>query len=136
MKAIFTKKINSLVPASSEAEELLKKLKLNTLVTVEIKKSRNLKNHRRYFSLLKLVINNQEQYDNTEELLIAIKLRLKMYDVKVGLTGKPFPLLHSINFSKMGELEFKSFFDKTLNLMRELLGSTTREIENELINYY
>ncbi len=134
--AIFKKTFNSLNPDNTEAIELLKNIKLNSLVEVKIIKARSWENHKRYFSLLKLVVSNQEKYKSIADLLDVIKIKLRMYDVKYTFEGKPYPQLHSINFQSMKEIEFREVFSKTLDLMSELLGSTAIEIEEQIVNYY
>ena len=136
MKAIFKKSLSGFIPASTEAEDILKKIKLNDLVTIDIKKPRSLQNHRRYFALLKIVLDNQDEYKTTDDLLEVIKIKLKLYDVKYTLEGKPYPRLHSINFASMKELEFRKVFNDTLNILSKFLGTTNEELENEIINFY
>lgn len=136
MKSIFKKSLSGFIPASSEAESLMKKIKLNELVTIDVKKPRSLQNHRRYFALLKLVLSNQEEYKSIDDLLEVIKIKLKLYDVKHTLEGKPYPQLHSINFASMKELDFQKVFTDTLNILSEFLGVTTDELESEIINFY
>lgn len=59
MEAIYQKTPNGLVPASVEAQELFDKIKDGELVTVEVKKKRNLKFQRKYFSMLNFAVANQ-----------------------------------------------------------------------------
>jgi len=136
MDVYLTKTLTGLKPLDEESEEALKRFKIGETIKAKVSKPRNYKFHKKYYSLLKLVLENQDQYITIEELLIAIKLKLKMYDVRMSIDNKPFPVLHSISFAKMDELEFGKFYSKTLDILSCFIGVDSQDLENELINYY
>lgn len=52
MKMLLKKSLSGLVSASSEGDKYLKKIKLNEVVSCEIKKPRNVDHHRKFFALM------------------------------------------------------------------------------------
>ena len=59
------------------------------LIKVKITKARNLKHHRKFFSMVNLVFDNQEKYPTQRHLLTAIKLEAGWYeDGPVDVDGK------------------------------------------------
>ena len=135
MKLYLQKDINSLKPSDEQSEEYFKKLKIGTIVSCDIKKPRNVKFHRKFFALLKLVLNNQERYTNTDQLLIAIKLKLGMYTICKSLTDKPFPILKSISFARMDDLEFAKLYDDTLFILAEFIQVDPKKLDQEVMNF-
>jgi hypothetical protein len=120
-----------------------KKLKVGERVLVNIKKPRNYENHKRYFSLLRLTVQNlpdsmaQSMGIYTEEdLLNNIKMDLGMFTI-VRHENRELVKVKSISFASMDETEFQAFFESTINLIinHYLLGIDKETLIEEIINY-
>jgi hypothetical protein len=136
MKINLIKTLEGLKPADSEATEMLKGIKLNTVVSCEVKRQRNYEHHKKFFSLLKLVIDNHEKYDNTDDLLFEIKLRLghcSRIIINDTVCYKP----KSISFKSMDQDTFNKFYSKTIDIILKyfLTGTSQDEIENAVLGY-
>lgn len=65
MKIQVVKNLNgTLKPAYDSDYESFKKIPLNEIIEIEYKKQRNIRFHRKLFSLLNLAYSNQNIFDN------------------------------------------------------------------------
>lgn len=116
---IAQKHMNSLRPADDAGCEALRKLSNGDLVTVEIKKSRNIRHHRLFWALMTVVHDNidHERYPSVEDLAAAIKIsaghrtRIELPNGEIGF------IPGSIAFHKMDQTAFSAFYDRVCNLI-------------------
>lgn len=116
---IAQKHLNSLRPADDAGCEALRKLSNGDLVTVEIKKSRNIRHHRLFWALMTVVHDNidHERYPSVEDLAAAIKIaaghrtRIELPNGEIGF------IPGSIAFHKMDQVAFSAFYDRVCNLI-------------------
>jgi hypothetical protein len=119
MRFIAQKHMNSLRPADDAGCEALRKLSNGDLVTVEIKKSRNIRHHRLFWALMTVVHDNMdhERYPSVEDLAAAIKIaaghrtRIELPSGEIGF------IPGSIAFHKMDQIAFSAFYDRVCNLI-------------------
>jgi hypothetical protein len=119
MKFVAQKHLNSLRPADDAGCEALRKLSNGDLVTVEIKKSRNIRHHRLFWALMTVVHDNMdhERYPSVEDLAAAIKIaaglrtRIELPSGEIGF------IPGSIAFHKMDQIAFSAFYDRVCNLI-------------------
>jgi hypothetical protein len=120
-----------------------KKLKQGEKVLVTIKRPRNYENHKRFFALLRLVVQNlPEQMARAmsiyseEDLLNCIKLDLGMFTTHWH-EGRELLKVKSISFASMDESEFSNFFTETINLITNhyLLGMDKETLLEEIDNF-
>ena len=105
-------------------------------VMVEIKKARNPKFHIYAMRLFRLVLNNQEKYQNMEDLLVEIKLQTGHYEEHITLGGKVIYNPKSISFAKMEEIEFKAFMSKSIDAILKFFGTgMDREVLEEIVRF-
>lgn len=113
MKALMRRTLIGLVPIDRMGEDILKKIPLNTVITCEIKKTRNIQHHRKWWALMQVVANAMPGDYDPELVCNVIKLRVGHVDVVRTRQGEEyFP--KSINFASMDQLAFESFFNKAL----------------------
>jgi hypothetical protein len=103
---------NSLKPGDEQAEQWLNKVPFAEPVVCTLTRPRNPEFHRKFFSLLQLVFENQERYDNFERFRKEIVMRAGFYEEHVHLTGKVSYVAKSLAFDKMDALEFEALYDK------------------------
>ena len=134
MDLYLIKTLTGLKPADQISEDKYKKIALNETRKYKVTKPRNLGFHKKYFVLLNLVFENQDEYKTQEELLDNIKIKLRMYDIKKSFDGKPYPKLHSISFANMDQYKFEKFYKKTLTVLSDFIKVDSYELEQEVIN--
>ena len=133
---LLIKTLNGLKASDDESEEALKRFKIGDIIKAKISKPRNIKFHRKYFKLLSIVFDNQERYKTSEQLLVAIKLKLQMYDIITTIDGKLAPVLHSISFSKMDEIKFSELYNNTLTILADFLQCDLKELDSQVIAFF
>ena len=121
-----------LAPITDESVSAIKKLAIGEEILVDFTKHRNVKNHRRLFSMLQMVIDNTEKYQRVENLLDELKLRTGHFTTYVSDRGEKRYIPESINFASMGEDEFQRFFSQSIDV---LLTFLPEELVNEIISY-
>jgi len=123
-----------LIPLYESDETDKKKLKLDEVYKVTIKRSRNYEFHKKYFALIKLAFDNYSTdmpFDTFRKWL-----QMKAGFVKAYQTGKGiFYDTVSISFESMDNDTFNEVYDKVLDTVVALLKSDKELIEKELINF-
>lgn len=138
MKIQVVKNLNgTLKPAYDSDYESFKKIPLNEIIEIEYKKQRNIKFHRKLFSLLNLAYSNQNIFDNLEDMRYCLMLECNLSEIKVNkLTGEMFKIPKSLQFNKMDELEFNEVYNTLKQYICEWLGVTNEQINEEIEQYF
>lgn len=97
----------------------LPRLKLGSVVKVKISRPRNAKHHRKFYALMNLIFQNQENYETLEDLVNVIKIATGHCHVYRKRNGDPLPVPRSIAFHKMDQTQFDEFYAKVIKLVRE-----------------
>lgn len=137
MKILVRKQLNgSLKPIYESDIELLKKIKLDTDVEIEIKRPRNLAFLKKFFALINLVFSNQEIYSNPEHLRHDLTVESGFYDVVYDFNGTETKRAKSISFSKMEEHEFAELYDRFLDAIVRCFKFDKEGIEENINDFY
>ena len=138
MKIQVVKNLNgTLKPAYDSDYESLKKIPLNEIIEIEYKKQRNIRFHRKLFSLLNLAYSNQNIFDNLEDMRYCLMLECNLSEIKVNkLTGEIFKVPKSLQFAKMDEVEFNEVYNTLKQYICEWLGVTNEQINEEIEQYF
>lgn len=137
MKIQVVKNLGSLKPAYNSDYENFKNIPNNEIFEIEYKKKRNIKFHRKFFSLLNLYFDNQQLFTNFEDLRYCLLLESGVSEEKTNpLTGEVFKVPKSLQFQKMDEIEFNNVYEKVKNTICILLGVENEEIEQEINQYF
>ena len=75
-KAMMVKKLSALYPSDEASEALIRRLKQGEILSVEIRRPRNIKFHAKFFAMLHIILENQEYYKSVDDLLDVCKLRI------------------------------------------------------------
>lgn len=118
MTALLLRKMigGRLEPIDDAGKDALGKVKLGSIVSAEIKRPRNVHFHRKFFAMLNLILQNQEHYQSTDDLLDVCKLRIghvRVIQTKNGEVRLP----KSISFAAMDEAAFSEFYERAVNWM-------------------
>lgn len=137
MKIQVIKTISGLRPAYDSDYESFKKIPLNEIIEIEYKKQRNIRFHRKLFSLLNLAYSNQNMFDNLEDMRYCLMLECNLSEIKVNkLTGEIFKVPKSLQFNKMDEIEFNEVYNTIKQYICEWLGVTNEQINEEIEQYF
>lgn len=120
-KFLAQKHLGALRPADEAGCEALRRIGNGALVSVEIKKSRNIQHHRLFWALMSIVWDNMdhERYPTVEDLTSAVKIsaglrtRIELPNGEVGF------IPGSIAFHKMDQTAFSEFYDRVCDLVCE-----------------
>lgn len=118
----FIRRGKCLVPADFVAEEWLDALPEGKEVLIDWRKPRHPENHRHFFAILRLAVEQIDSYDDTESLLDALKIACSHVRPVMKADGEMIFLPKSINFASMGEEEFKRFKNRALYILSRILG--------------
>ena len=129
---------------SDEDYEMLKKIKIGSIVKAKIMQSRNIKFHRKFSSMINAAWDSltEEQRKNMrskdtfrEQLLIVSGFSEPLYDIN----GEKFmERAKSISFAKMDEPAFDTVYNRVLDTILTILvgnGVSEDEFNNILKNY-
>lgn len=125
---------HSLHPADPESEAEIGKLGRGEVLRFTARRPRNLGHHRKFFALLQLVYENQEQYADREELRRALLIEAGHFDDVRLLDGTTVRTAKSISFSAMDQSAFEAVYDGVLAvvLAKVLPGIGREELEQEV----
>lgn len=121
--ARYRKQGLTLIPADQEARELQAKLEDGAAVFVQLWLPRNMKQHRKYFAVLRNVVEATGRWTSTEHLRRDILIALNRFDEEVNrLTGEVRQVPHSMAVASMPKAEFERLYEDTIRLLTDALG--------------
>lgn len=137
MKLLLVKTLNgSLKPAYDADYENLKKIKAGATVECEIKQPRNIKFHRKFFALINLVFQNQEQYNSIEHLRKDLIIASGHYEERYNFEGVQIFEPKSISFSNMDETEFNQLYNDVVDTICKYFHFGKEELIEEVAQYF
>ena len=131
----FIKTTNGVKPICENGINSINKIKIGTTFYVTYKPKRNYENHKRFFSMLKLVFDNQSFYKDMDNILEIIKFRSGYFDTIITHKGAKHYKTKSISFDTMDEEQFKMFFSKAIDVALELIDIRQEELEDMILRY-
>lgn len=136
MQIYLTRTLSGLVAADDDAVAGLRRLKCGQTVRADLVVPRNLKHHRKFFSLLNVVWAATDQWLTVEDMLIELKVRLGVVrEVVLRDTGEVVKVVGSISFGSMDQAEFDAFFERSLRVLALMAGSIESEaLRREVLN--
>jgi len=137
MKILMVKKLNnSLVCAFDSDFEEFKKIKANETIEVEIVKKRNIKFHRKFYALIKMVYQNQEQYSNIQYLRKDLIIESGFYEIRYGIHGEEIKEAKSISFASMNEFEFSELYNSVLDTIVRCFNFDRQDIIENVEKFF
>ncbi len=131
----LTKTANGLIPADEDSQSAFAKMQIGNDVFVEYKPRRNYANHKRFFSMLKIIFESQSHYKSIDNILEICKFRSGYFETIITHTGKKHYKTKSIDFCTMDEDDFKVFFSSSIDTCLELVPMGKVELENAILRY-
>lgn len=124
----------ALRPENAAAVAAVEKIANGATVKVSISQPRNMKHHRLFWALMRLVWENQEHYENVDHMVVALKVALGHCDTVITKDGGTAYIPKSISFAKMDQTAFNEFWDRCLHLICKyfLPGADREELTREV----
>lgn len=126
----------SFKPAYDSDVELSKKIKINQVYEYEFKQPRNYMFLKKFFALVNLVYQNQEQYNNIEHLRRDLIIESGNYDLRHDLNGVEIREAKSISFANMGQNEFDKLYSDVIDVIVKHFHFDKEEIIQNVEQYF
>lgn len=125
---IMRRKAAKLEPVTEVDRELLLEIPEGADLTVRVSRSRSPRQHRLFWALLQIVVDNHDYYKRPEQLLEWLKVRLGYVEETVWHDGQVWFRTKSISFASMGQDQFRKFFTESLDVITaEVIEGIDRE---------
>lgn len=139
MTAILMRKglAGKLEPIDETGRDSLARIAHDTILSVEVKRPRNIQHFRKFWALVSLIYANQTRYRSPEELVDAIKvLAGHCFPVRLR-NGTEVRIPKSIAFHAMSQDEFEKFYDRVVDIVvTEIIPGLNREdLKRELMEF-
>ena len=135
MKLHCVRTISGLVPCDERDRDLLSKLKIGKIVSVEVKQSRNIKELRLYFALIHLVFPQQSTWETEDDLDDAIRCAVGHCTKMTLKSGEIMVRPKRLAFGKLDQMQWRDYFDRVMRLVTTKIipgldaGDLRRELE-------
>ena len=113
---------SGLIPDSEYDQQILEKLRPGTVVTAELKQSRNPSFHAKAFAMLHEVFNNQDKFDDFDKFRKWLQIAAGIVDTIIGPDGKVYYEVKSLSFANMDEIEFEEAYQALITAAYNKLG--------------
>ncbi len=135
-KIALIRTLSGFKPAYDSDFELSKKIKLNEVYVYDFKKPRNYEFHKKFFALVNMVFQNQEQYTNAEHLRKDLIIESGNYDLRYDLHGVEIKEAKSISFSSMDEIVFSELYNSVIDVIIKYFHFDRQDILDNIEQYY
>jgi len=137
MKLALNKQLdNSFKSAYDSDYDYIKKLKVGEIYFFEVKRERNIKFHRKFFALIRMVYQNQEHYDFEEELRKDLLISAGIYTTRISIWGEETKHAKSISFADMSQDDFDEMYEAVLNEIVKHFNFGKEDIINNIKQYF
>lgn len=148
----LTKTVGGIIPLCDEDLQVIKKMKIGTVIECDFKQKRNSKFHRKFFALLQLGYEYWEPEPQNWKGFEAVKnfdvfreqvtILSGFRDVTFNLDGSVKVKAKSISFASMDDIEFEKVYRKVLDVIWSKVTNTVFEDKahfdravNQLLSY-
>lgn len=118
---------DKLVPITEWDREQLLDVPEGKDLSIKLSRTRSARQHRLFWSLMQIVVDNHPYYLRPEQLVEWLKLRLGYVEEIMFHNGDMMTKLSSISFTSMGQIEFQEFFNKALYVIATEVALTSEE---------
>ena len=133
VKFLVVRKLSGLYPVDESGAAAIRKFGLGEIISVDVKRPRNVAFHRKFFAMLQLVLANQDHFKSIDDLLELTKLRTghcHTVETKYGQVK----ITDSISFAAMDQDSFNDFYNRAvLWVIDEVIpGLTRQDLDDEV----
>lgn len=132
---VLVKRDGGLFPVDDEGKAEIDRLAPGKECLAEIRTPRNVRQHRLFFKLLQVLVENSDDFDDIDDALIRVKIATHEVDVKIEKdTGTAYFVPRSIAFASMDGTRFGRLFDRALYVITErwLVGMDRDELRQQI----
>lgn len=139
---LIRKADNSFLPAYDSDYEAMKRIKIGEAIEVNFSKPRNYENHKRFFAMLKMTIQNlpdnfNDRYRNQDYLRLECLVAVGHCNIIETLGGKVIFQPKSMNFASMDEEKFNKLYSLVSNyLLKHFLKGMSQEVFEKNLNLF
>ena len=126
---------NAFIPCDEDTVKAFLKLNINEEIYAEFKPRRNYKFHKKLFSMLNLILNNQDHYKSVDNILTECKFKAGYYEIQINIQGEQRLVPKSIDFCTMDNDEFSEFYSSAIDTCLQLVPMGAEELENAILRY-
>ena len=126
---------SGLKPLYDDDAQEKSKLKIGETYKAKITRPRNIKFHRKFFSLIKLGHDNTKLEMPFEAYRALMLMKAGYVDVYELPDGKKMALPQSISFANMDNTKFEKAYYAVLNVVGKDIGVDNEALEAEVLNY-
>lgn len=124
---------DKLVPVTEWDREALLEIPEGRDLTVKVSRTRSAKQHRLFWALMQIVVDNHPFYLRSEQLVEWLKIRLGYVDEIMFHDCSTMMKVSSISFAAMGQEGFQKFFNLALYvIITEVVPIGREQLINEL----
>jgi len=134
MKILLHNTDRGLIPVYGSDFDEKKKLKIGEDYEAEIRQPRNYLFLKKFFALMKLCYENQEQFNSQDDLRAYLTCKAGFYR-RIATPKGEMILPKSIAFNKMEEREFHEFYQRILDVVCEFIGSDKQDVQSEIEDF-
>ena len=116
MKIAMRKSGGVLAADNQQALDVLAKIKEGQSVMADVRQSRNVQNHKRFFAFLQAVFDMQENFETPEHLRHWMLMKAGWYTSFSAPNGHIMFVPKSMDFASMDEIEFKYMFSRCIDV--------------------
>lgn len=133
---VLARRGGALVPVDDDDREIISRLREGEPLRAEIKARRNVRQHRLYWALVRLLQQNTDLWGSEEAASDSLKLAAgHVEQVMNPLTGEIQLKPRSIAFEKMEQAHFDRFFNRVLYIVSErILGVANEDLRQQVFD--
>ncbi|CAB5220037.1 Protein of unknown function DUF1367 [uncultured Caudovirales phage] len=118
---------DKLVPVTEWDRDRLLDVPEGKDLSIRISRTRSARQHRLFWALMQIVVDNHPFYMRGEQLVEWLKVRLGYVDEIMFHDGSMMTKVSSISFTSMGQDEFQKFFNLALHVIITEVVPVSRE---------
>ena len=136
MKLYLRRTLRGLIPIDDTDKEKINKIPFHTPLEFEVKVPRNLGLHKKFFAMLNLAFENQDEFRNFQIFREAVIIGAGFFDRVQRLHGEEIIVAKSISFSQMDNEQFEQLYTACIDTIIDYFSLTKKDFENELAQFY
>ena len=111
VKILVARKLTGLFPVDETGEVVIRKFTPGEVVSIDVKRPRNVAFHRKFFAMLHIILQNQDAYKSVDDLLEVCNLRTGHCHTVLTKDGE-VKITDSISFAAMDQDAFNNFYNR------------------------
>jgi len=127
---------NALVPVNGTSRDALAKIKPGAIVAADVRRPRNLKHLRKFWTMIDVIFEAQSHFATKERMVDAIKIASGHFVTWRMPDGREVVEPDSISFAELSQDGFEEFYDRAVGiLLTQILPNCDRaDIEARVLD--